>query len=270
MSDSSTPTPKPASSGFTRKVALLILLEIDAAFGLFILFRYRTDYPLLGLNILTISLLGFLAGLATRIVLRQRHWFVRFVTGIASLIIGLLVLGLLMNWRVGLGPLVFWRRNIDWIGLGKLFVGILCFVLAMQAWRKKPAPAVEIVSTLAAAEPSKPPARSKVRASRRTSKQFHLPISPARSKPAAAKKSAKAIVSSKQLSKPVTKPRRSLFQHKPQVHLSKIERHLCPYCLEPVTRNDSRGVVECDICHTLHHGDCWAIAGVCQVPHYTA
>jgi hypothetical protein len=28
--------------------------------------------------------------------------------------------------------------------------------------------------------------------------------------------------------------------------------------------------VECQICHTLHHADCWAITGTCQVPHYTA
>jgi hypothetical protein len=29
-------------------------------------------------------------------------------------------------------------------------------------------------------------------------------------------------------------------------------------------------VVECEICHTLHHADCWAITGACQVPHFTA
>jgi ribosomal protein L37AE/L43A len=46
-----------------------------------------------------------------------------------------------------------------------------------------------------------------------------------------------------------------------------VEEHRCPYCLDPVSRNDPRGVKECDVCHTLHHADCWAITGVCQVPH---
>jgi hypothetical protein len=34
-----------------------------------------------------------------------------------------------------------------------------------------------------------------------------------------------------------------------------------------VKRNDPRGVVECEVCHTLHHKDCWDITGACQVPH---
>jgi len=25
--------------------------------------------------------------------------------------------------------------------------------------------------------------------------------------------------------------------------------------------------VECPICHTMHHKDCWDITGTCQVPH---
>ena len=43
--------------------------------------------------------------------------------------------------------------------------------------------------------------------------------------------------------------------------------HRCPYCLEVVVRNDPRGVTVCPICHTRHHADCWAVTGMCQVPH---
>ncbi len=53
------------------------------------------------------------------------------------------------------------------------------------------------------------------------------------------------------------------------VHLAVHEEHKCPYCFQPVSRNDPRGVVECPICHTLHHKDCWDITGNCQVPHLT-
>jgi hypothetical protein len=51
------------------------------------------------------------------------------------------------------------------------------------------------------------------------------------------------------------------------IQFAVAEDHRCPYCLDTVTRNDPRGVKECEVCHTLHHADCWAITGVCQVPH---
>ncbi|MFN2120746.1 MAG: hypothetical protein ACK2T0_10170 [Anaerolineales bacterium] len=25
--------------------------------------------------------------------------------------------------------------------------------------------------------------------------------------------------------------------------------------------------MECPICHTLHHKDCWDVTGSCQIPH---
>ena len=61
--------------------------------------------------------------------------------------------------------------------------------------------------------------------------------------------------------------RRNIFRHKPAVQLAVYEEHRCPYCLEDVKRNDARGSVECPVCHTLHHKDCWDITGSCQVPH---
>jgi hypothetical protein len=55
--------------------------------------------------------------------------------------------------------------------------------------------------------------------------------------------------------------------HRPHVQIAVVEDHRCPYCLEPVKRSDPGGVKECEVCHTLHHADCWDITGVCQVPH---
>jgi hypothetical protein len=52
------------------------------------------------------------------------------------------------------------------------------------------------------------------------------------------------------------------------VRLVGEEEHRCPYCLELVQKNDPRGITVCPICHTQHHADCWALTGVCQVPHY--
>lgn len=54
----------------------------------------------------------------------------------------------------------------------------------------------------------------------------------------------------------------------PVIHLVGAEEHRCPYCLELVEPNDPRGIMICPVCHTYHHADCWAVTGVCQVPHH--
>jgi hypothetical protein len=69
---------------------------------------------------------------------------------------------------------------------------------------------------------------------------------------------------------PVKSKRKHAGHSKPKLLLSGQEEHRCPYCLELIDPDDRRGVVECKICHTLHHADCWAITGACQVPHFTA
>jgi hypothetical protein len=60
---------------------------------------------------------------------------------------------------------------------------------------------------------------------------------------------------------------RSRLRRKKPVELVGTEEHCCPYCLEPVDKNDPRGMTSCPICHTWHHSDCWAVTGTCQVPH---
>ena len=51
------------------------------------------------------------------------------------------------------------------------------------------------------------------------------------------------------------------------VKLMGEEEHVCPYCLEEVVRNDSRGLVICPECNTWHHQDCWDVTGACGVAH---
>lgn len=45
------------------------------------------------------------------------------------------------------------------------------------------------------------------------------------------------------------------------------EEHCCPYCLEEVVKDDSRGVKVCPECGTWHHQDCWDLTGSCGVAH---
>ncbi len=62
-------------------------------------------------------------------------------------------------------------------------------------------------------------------------------------------------------------PRRPNRSRRAAIRLIGKADDFCPYCLERVEPNDSRGVVTCPVCHTRHHADCWAVTGACQVPH---
>jgi hypothetical protein len=62
---------------------------------------------------------------------------------------------------------------------------------------------------------------------------------------------------------------RSVFRwRRPSVvRMGKVAEQRCPYCFDVVREQDPRGIVVCSICHTPHHADCWAITGMCQIPH---
>ena len=51
------------------------------------------------------------------------------------------------------------------------------------------------------------------------------------------------------------------------VRMGETAEQRCPYCFDVVHKNDPRGVVVCPICRTPHHADCWAVTGMCQIPH---
>jgi hypothetical protein len=71
-------------------------------------------------------------------------------------------------------------------------------------------------------------------------------------------------------SRPPTVAKTAVKRPRPQPRIKLIGaiEHRCPYCLEAVEPNDPRGIEVCEICHTFHHADCWAVTGMCQVPHH--
>jgi len=77
------------------------------------------------------------------------------------------------------------------------------------------------------------------------------------------KSKAKAVPSSRKIKLP------KLNKHSANndVKLMGEEDHVCPYCLEEVVKNDTRGVAICPECHTWHHQDCWDVTGACGVAH---
>jgi len=274
------PAPTPPLLTFPRRVFLLLLLVALTATAFYILFDWKPDTHPLARHFLADMTIGLAAGLGARGLLRKQNRFVRVISATASLVIGLVILGALSGWRTGLGPLSFWRDTIDWAGLAQMLTGGTGVFLALQAWSKPAGRGMvpQVAVTTPAASPqspdqvaAKPKRKRKKAANTSQPRSISAPAEPA----AIPAEPARDISISKLPDRPVitreqNKTAAQLVVRKPKVRLSKVENHLCPYCLEPVLQNDPRGVVECEICHTQHHGDCWAIAGFCQVPHFTA
>jgi hypothetical protein len=252
VSDPATPPLEPVQIVLVRKLILLSLLMIVAALGLVMLLRNIRIYSLFFPHVLSDAAMGLIAGFSARWVLRKQSAFLRIVSALAFLIGGLELLGWFTGWQIGLGPLKFGHATVDWYSLGQLFLGTGIALLALYAWTQPPPVVVE-----PAPEPKS------VKRSPRPRQQLEK-----RPRRAARPKLQPAPASIPE--KPVEPKRKRLSKQKHQLQLSGEEEHRCPYCLELIEPDDPRGTVECKICHTLHHADCWAITGACQVPHYTA
>ena len=264
--------PSPSQrSPLWRRLLLLFLVEADVALGLVLLMRIRPEFPYLGLILFDSGMLGLTCGLGTRFLMKERHWVLRSLAATAVLSIGLFILGMASGWRYGIGPLGF--RSFDMAGAIQLATGLLVGFLASSAW-SKPAVHNQVSTNVPPSTPvqTEQPARLKSRRpmTRRRPKQVSGARSRARSRKslrAAIQKIAQERKSPKVLS---TKSRPRRRARRPEVQFASTEEHRCPYCLEIVHENDPRGIVECKICHALHHADCWAITGTCQVPHLNA
>jgi len=274
-----------------RKTFLLFLSVVALALGLAILYRHRGGFPLMLFNLLADTSLGLIAGFGARIVLSQRHWFIRVSASTAMAVIGLVVLGYCTNWMSGIGPLhaglveVHWLDSLhiplrlplqfkqgqtDWLDLAYLVIATDTSWIALRAWKPRAAGAVE---------QSARPARS-IRGQKqpRISQEVSQPVSvtpgprTSSSSPLVRPKIKNRKFGRPMISKPAASVQQAGSRHwglrrKPRIQLAVYEEHRCPYCLEPVKRNDPRGSVECEVCHALHHKDCWDITGACQVPH---
>jgi hypothetical protein len=275
-----------------RRVFLVLLVVVASALGLVLLSRRSNGVPLVLFNLLTDASLGALAGLATRFVLRARHGLIRGLTSAAISIVGLAIVGAFTGWRSGIGPFqaglvtVHWldaahvplqlpvefsRSAMDMLDLVHAVIAMDVSWIALRVWRQR-----SVASTWQPAAPAPRVRRPALPAASTPSKSV-----PARRIPTSGHTQRRARVKRKKAERPVigrpaptirpmgAKPRRSGSQRHihPAVHLAVFEEHRCPFCLEPVNRNDPRGVVECQVCHTLHHKDCWDITGSCQVPH---
>ena len=251
MSKALPSTSESPNIALARKILLLALLIVVTAMGLLALFmQIRVASPVLSF-VLIGAVMGLVAGISVRRVFGKYIVMLRVSSTMAFIVGGLSLLGWFTGWRMGIGPLIFGRDSVDWWGLGQFLFATWIAFLVLYAWRR-PAKAV-------APSPKSKRVRSPAKTSNRPAK---------RSPKARASKS--PAVKGTAATPPVKTQRKRLTRRKLHLQLSREEEHRCPYCLELIEPDDPRGAVECKICHTLHHADCWAVTGACQVPHYTA
>ena len=276
---------RPEPSHLLRKVILLFLLVAALTLGLAILFREMPGYPVWLKEIFAALSMAVIAGFGSRFIIRNRSGFVRFVAAMAAYVTGLHLLGLVSTWKYGMGPIEFWSKETDWDGLVQLAIGFFLLLMVFRAWRRTQPSASE-----ATVSPGRSAGSLSVHRKNKSPSAISRTItSPKISTPRfswmkADGSNKKKIKPSRSiarntagdnrvrdlplaLNKPARSKRRGAFRSKPQIKLALVEEHRCPYCLDNVNRTDKRGTVECEVCHTLHHKDCWEITGMCQVPH---
>ena len=251
--DSSLPPTSPSSR---RLVLRLGMTMAAAALGalLFALVRMvNFSVQSWALSLASALGLGLLSGMYARVSLRMQTAVLRFLVGVISLVAALLFLGW-MTW--GLGGLTLGRPREelpDWHGLSQLALGTLGVALAQEAWRdrRRTRPTRHPASVDDPPRPAHASASSSTAPTATRVEETPRPTSGALATLGAAWHRLRG-----------SRPPRS------HVRLRGAAEHRCPYCLDPITRRDPRGVVVCPICRTPHHADCWAVTGMCQVPHH--
>jgi hypothetical protein len=262
MSTQPPPAPDPILLALSRKLVLLLLLILTSAMGLVVLLlNTRISMPVLAF-LLTDGIMGLVAGFSVRRIIPKKALVLRIFASLAFISGGLALLGWFTGWRFGIE---LYAAKAGWmIGweIGQILLATGAALLVLFAWQ---APA-----NRSAAAPNRktktklPHARRKPqKRTGRTSEPGPAPASPATGLAARPVSQAAAAL-------PEKPKRKRTGASRPKLVLSGEEEHRCPYCLELIEPNDPRGVVECEICHTQHHADCWAITGACQVPHFTS
>jgi len=279
----------PRRPGFFPKL-LVFLLYVAGIVGLMVLFNfYQTNLSTLWMTVFAILGVGLAAGSGARLLFYKWSGFVRFFLMLIVLFPAMFVLGIYTDWQIGIGPLNPWMEgDIDPYELIQLGGALLVACIALEAWWKPSSRITDDGGGYEARYTSPPRRREQtpmavsMQSAPRSSPalQVRSPdkltyASKGRSRLKFAKANTKTRSRGSHTEKlvlahtfqPTRSRRKRLFNRKPQLQISMYEEHKCPFCLEDVKRNDPRGVKKCEVCNTLHHADCWAITGFCQVPH---
>ncbi|UYN90009.1 MAG: hypothetical protein KIT08_01935 [Anaerolineales bacterium] len=259
------------------RITLCVLFATLVGLGLTLLFVLPTAFSPFLLKFVVIIGIGLAASFMSRRVLAGRSPALRAAAAAFAGVIALAVLSPITLGFVGLNLLRSYAIATPLDAAIQLTVLGLAVAAGQVAWAPRrrtvmvePREEVEVN----VAPPRSAPARPEPRAAQgpRVSVAAATPH-PRRSQPAPSFLTrARASVSRFFTPAPSTRKLRSARPARKRtrgsgITLSAQERHVCPYCLEPVTKRDARGIKICKVCKTWHHADCWEITGVCQVPH---
>jgi len=270
---------EPERYNLLRKLAILLLLVISSALWLYILFREkRLSYPTTIQELASGVVIAIVAGLSAQLILSQRGGFLRFVAAMVGDVVGIYLLGFISDGKYGISKFGWLPRSVDYDGLNLIGIGFVIILFMALLFRRTriiviPEP-IQVIppegeSSIASVqyEPANSisvstPDHPRVVLPRISWSGFRMPGSAPRVRTNGRHS---GMIQPAKVAPAVAPKRRR--RKKLRVQLALIEEHRCPYCLENVTRSDPHGVVECNVCHTLHHKDCWDITGSCQVPH---
>jgi hypothetical protein len=271
----------------------MLLLVVALALGLVLLLERGSPAPVLLFNLLADGSIGIAMGLGSRWALRRRHWLIRAVVPASLSIVGLVILGALTGARSGVGPLNLQLQRVHWLdqaGIGlrvpilpgnsptdlvdvaHMVIAVSLSWIALRAWRGGTRITSGAPAYASRRGTSAPAVAAPVRISTAALSATPVvrPVTRSRSRPMIRQRRIGRQPASNAIAirpRNAGGRRRSPFGRRLAVQIATYEEHRCPYCLEDIKRSDIRGSVECPICHTLHHKDCWDITGTCQVPH---
>lgn len=250
------------------RLTLCVLFTTLVGLGLTLLFVLPTGFSPFLLKFVVIIGVGLAASFITRRLLGQRSAALRAVGALFASLIALGVLSPLTQGFIGLNLLHPYAIATPLDAAIQLVVVGLAAWAGQVAWARQrttvlveprqPREALELTRTAAPPPAPRPAARVRTRAAAQPGRWQRLVsrLLP----PAAPTRKLRSVKPAR------TRAARGAARGN-GITLSAQEQHVCPYCLEPVTKRDPRGVKICKICKTWHHADCWEITGVCQVPH---
>jgi hypothetical protein len=238
------PMESPEQGSLLRRIGLVLLGATVAGLAFSMLYLVNRVLPADVISAGAALATGLAGGFAARGWLGNARMGLRLVAGLAASVLGQVFLGWVTWGFVGVHLQAAGRLGPDWGGLARIALGGLAVVLSLQAYG---IPRVSLPEF-----PEVPEVNNRSVPARRAARGPRLRV----------RRRGGFLPGIRRAARSIGRSRR------PHVRLQAMIEHRCPYCLEPVLRRDPRGERTCPECHTRHHADCWAVTGMCQVPHH--
>jgi len=298
MTKETSPILDNALASLPGRVALALFTVIVVVGVLSLVFSFYLVESDFLISLILLTTLGLTSGFASRILLRRFTQVLRILTALVSLSVGMIIQGFLTPGVAGFQMITRGHAISNWVVTLQFIYCATIALLSIFAWHK-PRVRIERKSVnleLRNGRTAKPHSKRPTKKPRQIT-QFRKKLSKVRREISLSKlmimingissqinnsnRRLMSWISNRLISSPgrirmnpsfpVILPSRKklrLSKHSDFIKLVGDEVHNCTYCLEIVSKNDSRDRKICSICKTWHHADCWDAAGECQVPHH--